>query len=91
VAGQVPLIGDPTSASQRAADPAGWALDPAVRDGLHQVIGARRDVRRFRPDAVPADVLAEDVGARSPQSGCPSRAPRPRFPSTAVTMWSKAG
>ncbi|MDP9431074.1 MAG: 5,6-dimethylbenzimidazole synthase [Actinomycetota bacterium] len=59
----VPLIGDPTSASQRAADPAGWAMDPAVRDGLQEVIGARRDVRRFRPDPVPGDVLERVLAA----------------------------
>jgi nicotinate-nucleotide--dimethylbenzimidazole phosphoribosyltransferase len=53
----VPLVGDPSSASQRAADPAGWAMAPETRDALHQVIGARRDVRRFRPDAVDDDVL----------------------------------
>ncbi|MGY1683587.1 5,6-dimethylbenzimidazole synthase [Geodermatophilus sp. SYSU D01176] len=53
----VPLIGDRTSASQRAADPAGWAMGEEVRNALHQVIGARRDVRRFRPDPVPGDVL----------------------------------
>ncbi len=34
-----------------------WALPAATRDALHEVIGARRDIRRFRPDAVPADVL----------------------------------
>jgi len=34
-----------------------WALPAATRDALHDVIGARRDIRRFRPDAVPADVL----------------------------------
>ncbi|MCZ2827439.1 5,6-dimethylbenzimidazole synthase [Modestobacter sp. VKM Ac-2986] len=53
----VPLIGDPTAASERAADPAGWAFDPAERDALHRVVAARRDVRRYRPDPVPADVL----------------------------------
>ncbi len=34
-----------------------WALPAAARDALHEVIGARRDIRRFRPDPVPADVL----------------------------------
>lgn len=59
----VPLVGDATSASQRAADPAGWAMAPEVRDALHRVIGARRDVRRFRPDPVPADVLERVLSA----------------------------
>jgi nicotinate-nucleotide--dimethylbenzimidazole phosphoribosyltransferase len=53
----VPLVGDPTSASQRAADPAGWAMAAETRDALHQVIGARRDVRRFRPDPLDGETL----------------------------------
>ncbi len=59
----VPLIGDGTSASQRAADPTGWAMGPSTRDALHRVVGARRDVRRFRPDPVPADVLERVLAA----------------------------
>lgn len=59
----VPLIGDRTSASERAADPTGWALPPSVRAGLHEVIAARRDVRRFRPDPVPDDVLGRVLTA----------------------------
>jgi nicotinate-nucleotide--dimethylbenzimidazole phosphoribosyltransferase len=59
----VPVIGDRTAASERAADPAGWALDPAARDGLYAAIAARRDVRRFRPDPVPDDVLDRVLGA----------------------------
>jgi nicotinate-nucleotide--dimethylbenzimidazole phosphoribosyltransferase len=53
----VPLVGDTTSAAERAAFPAGWAVAPAQRDALYDVMRARRDVRRFRPDAVPDDVL----------------------------------
>ncbi len=53
----VPLVGDTTAASQRAADPTGWALPAEVREALHEVIAARRDVRRYRPDPVPHDVL----------------------------------
>jgi nicotinate-nucleotide--dimethylbenzimidazole phosphoribosyltransferase len=59
----VPVIGDPTSASDRRDDPTGWAFDPAERDALYRVVAARRDVRRFRPDAVPADVLERVLGA----------------------------
>lgn len=59
----VPLIGDRTSASQRSADPAGWALPDADREALYRVVGARRDVRRYRPDPVPADVLDRVLGA----------------------------
>ncbi len=53
----VPLIGDRTSAAERAADPTGWAFPTEARDALHDVIKARRDIRRFRPDPVPDDVL----------------------------------
>jgi nicotinate-nucleotide--dimethylbenzimidazole phosphoribosyltransferase len=59
----VPLIGDRTSASQRSADPTGWAFPGPDREALYRVIGARRDVRRFRPDPVPADVLDRVLGA----------------------------
>ncbi len=53
----LPLVGDVTSASQRRADPSGWALPADVRAGLYATIAARRDVRRYRPDPVPDDVL----------------------------------
>lgn len=53
----VPRIGDATSARQRSLDPQAWAFPEDDRDALHRVIGARRDIRRFRPDPVPAEVL----------------------------------
>jgi len=53
----VPLVGDATSAAERAAGPRDWAMPPDVRDALHAVIEARRDIRRYRPDPVPDDVL----------------------------------
>lgn len=53
----VPLIGDATSASQRASDPAGWAFSPDARQSLYDVIDARRDIRRFRPDSVAEEIL----------------------------------
>ncbi len=46
----IPLIGDATSAHQRAIDLDGWAFAPDHQDALHAIIAARRDVRRFRPD-----------------------------------------
>ncbi len=48
----VPLIGDATSAIERANDVRGWAFAPAQQDSLHDIIAARRDVRRFRPDDI---------------------------------------
>lgn len=67
----VPLIGDVSSAAARSARPAGWAFDPATVDGLHAVLAARRDVRRFRPDPVPTEVLRRvlEAGHRAPSVG----------------------
>jgi nicotinate-nucleotide--dimethylbenzimidazole phosphoribosyltransferase len=59
----VPVIGDATAASQRAADPTGWAFPAADRAALYDVIRGRRDVRRFRPDPVGADVVRRILGA----------------------------
>jgi nicotinate-nucleotide--dimethylbenzimidazole phosphoribosyltransferase len=59
----VPLIGDATAASERAADPTGWALPEPDRAGLYRTIGARRDVRRYRPDPVAAEVLTRVLTA----------------------------
>ena len=53
----VPTVGDRSSAAERAADPAGWAFPPGDRQALARIMEARRDIRRFRPDPVPADVL----------------------------------
>ncbi|MDA8290934.1 MAG: 5,6-dimethylbenzimidazole synthase [Actinomycetota bacterium] len=59
----VPLVGDPTSAAQRSADPAGWSFDPATVRAVHAVLAARRDVRRFRPDEVQAEVVRQVLAA----------------------------
>ncbi len=59
----VPLVGDQTSSTERAADPRGWAFGPDDRRALYAVLGARRDIRRFRPDAVPAELVERMLGA----------------------------
>lgn len=59
----VPLIGDSTSAAERDDDVAGWAFPEEVREALDRVIGARRDIRRFRPDDVPDDLVRAVVNA----------------------------
>lgn len=59
----VPVIGDVSTAAQRAADPAGWAFPPEQVEALHAVIAARRDVRRFRPDEVPIEVVKRLLAA----------------------------
>jgi nicotinate-nucleotide--dimethylbenzimidazole phosphoribosyltransferase len=46
------VIGDTTSAADRAARPDGWRLSEADRAGLERAVFARRDVRRYRPDPV---------------------------------------
>ncbi len=67
----MPLIGDTTSAADRAAAPDAWAFSPAAREALQDVIAARRDVRRYRPDAVPDEVLERVLAAghRAPSVG----------------------
>jgi nicotinate-nucleotide--dimethylbenzimidazole phosphoribosyltransferase len=59
----VPLVGDPTAASDRRADPTGWALPADSREAFYDVVAARRDVRRYRPDPVPDDVLTRVLTA----------------------------
>jgi len=59
----VPRVGDATSAAQPAADPAGWRFPDAAREAVYAVVAARRDVRRFRPDPVPDDVLERVLNA----------------------------
>jgi len=59
----VPLVGDPTSAADRSVDPAGWSLGEPTIAALRTVLAARRDVRRYRPDPVPADLLRQVLAA----------------------------
>jgi len=58
-----PLIGDATSSAERARDPASWAFPAAARAALADVIAARRDVRRFRPDPVEPGMVTEILAA----------------------------
>jgi nicotinate-nucleotide--dimethylbenzimidazole phosphoribosyltransferase len=62
---------DPSRAAERAADPRGWSYAETERETVHRVIAERRDVRRFRPDAVPEDVLGRVLQAahRAPSVG----------------------
>ncbi|TDC00718.1 5,6-dimethylbenzimidazole synthase [Micromonospora fluostatini] len=59
----VPLIGDVSAASQRAGDPAGWAFPEAARQAFYDVLAARRDMRRFRPDPVDPEILTRVLAA----------------------------
>ena len=67
----VPLIGDATSAAERAGDPSGWAFPAVARDAFYGILGARRDIRRYRPDAVPDAVLTRilEAGHQAPSVG----------------------
>jgi nicotinate-nucleotide--dimethylbenzimidazole phosphoribosyltransferase len=56
----VPVIGDTTSAAERSAAPDGWRLPDASRRALYEVIAARRDIRRYRPDPVD-DAIVERI------------------------------
>ena len=59
----VPLVGDPTSAAERRDDPGAWRFDDDHRAALYEVIVARRDIRRFRPDSVDVALLERVLGA----------------------------
>ncbi|MBV9662139.1 MAG: 5,6-dimethylbenzimidazole synthase [Acidimicrobiales bacterium] len=59
----VPTIGDATTAAERAADPSGWALSAADGAALENVVRARRDIRRFRADAVPDRLIRHILAA----------------------------
>lgn len=67
----MPLIGDATSAAERSAAPDSWAFPEPTRTSLYDVISARRDVRRFRADDVPAEVLERvlSAGHQAPSVG----------------------
>lgn len=62
---------DASRAAQRAGDPTGWRYPESARAAVHRVIAERRDIRRFRPDEVPEDVLRRVLEAahRAPSVG----------------------
>ena len=55
----IPTIGDQSSASERSREPGAWALAADDQAALARVISGRRDIRRFRPDPVPDELLEE--------------------------------
>lgn len=67
----VPTIGDTSSAAQRREDPSGWAMGEAVTEALASVVAGRRDIRRYRPDAVPQELITAvlEAGHRAPSVG----------------------
>jgi nicotinate-nucleotide--dimethylbenzimidazole phosphoribosyltransferase len=62
---------DASRAAERAIDPRGWSYAAAEREIVHRVIAERRDIRRFRPDEVPEEVLGRVLEAahRAPSVG----------------------
>ena len=54
-----------------AADPTTFAFPAQWRDGVYEAIRRRRDVRRFRPDPVPPELLARvlDAAHHAPSVG----------------------
>jgi nicotinate-nucleotide--dimethylbenzimidazole phosphoribosyltransferase len=59
----VPVVGDRTSAAERRAEPAGWRFREEDRAALYEIIRARRDIRRFRPDVLDPALLRRVLAA----------------------------
>lgn len=54
---------DSSRARERALDPAAGRFDDAARAGVWRAIAERRDIRRFRPEPLPDELLARLLGA----------------------------
>lgn len=67
----VPVIGDTSTSAERASDVNGWAFTEEARESFYQIIGARRDIRKFRPDEISEETLLKilDAGHRAPSVG----------------------
>jgi nicotinate-nucleotide--dimethylbenzimidazole phosphoribosyltransferase len=81
---------DASRAAERGAAPQGWRYEEAERAAVHRVIAERRDIRRFRSDDVPEDVLRRVLEAahRAPSVGLmqPWRLIVVRSPETRVAV-----
>ena len=53
----IPTVGDTSSAYERAEDPAGWAFPVEAIEALGRIVAGRRDIRRYRPNPVPEDLV----------------------------------
>ncbi|HLI31880.1 MAG TPA: nicotinate-nucleotide--dimethylbenzimidazole phosphoribosyltransferase [Solirubrobacteraceae bacterium] len=67
----VPAGFDRSRALERAAQPTGWRFSEEQRSAVHRVIAERRDVRSFRSEEVPDEVLERVLAAahRAPSVG----------------------
>ncbi len=59
----IPLTGDTTSAKTRKAEPDGWRFGEEERKSFYDILYSRRDVRRFRPDDIGAELLQKVLAA----------------------------
>ena len=59
----IPLVGDRTSARERRDDPTAWRFEDNDRSALYDIVMARRDIRRFRPDDIETALLNRVLGA----------------------------
>lgn len=62
---------DDSRARTRRDDPAGWRFDEDERAGVWRAITERRDIRRFRPDPLPEDLVTRllEAAHRAPSVG----------------------
>ncbi len=54
---------DDSRAAERRADPGGWRFSEREREAVWRAIRERRDIRRFRSDPVPRELLERLLGA----------------------------
>lgn len=59
----LPAEFDNSRARERRAQPAAGRFAPEEREGVWRAIAERRDIRRFRPDAIPDELLDWLLGA----------------------------
>jgi nicotinate-nucleotide--dimethylbenzimidazole phosphoribosyltransferase len=62
---------DDSRAQERRDDPAGWRFDDAERAGVWRAIDERRDIRRFRTDPLPDELVRRllEAAHRAPSVG----------------------
>ena len=59
----LPVGFDDSRATDRRADPAAWKFSDEERAAVWRAIAERRDIRRFRPDPIPRELLQRLLGA----------------------------
>ena len=59
----VPIVGDTTSAADRAANPRSWRFSDRERRAFYAIVRGRHDIRRFRPDPLEPDLVERVLSA----------------------------